>query len=741
MDNSQNVTTGIFFLFDDGVYSIKKDKQVRIGNNTFAHYPLEESRIWEKLLRFKYPTSHYYDHIRGEVAFDCGEAKYVIFISSEATEDMVENIALDFGIEDYYVMRDPYYSVWQDNEFFKSDIFIHIEGDRIDTTRICNGEEFETLYFEYCSDEFIDYITKYHIYNRVRRRIYAKNVYIPNEPDTKVNGITDPKSGRYLCIYGDGINPIYKYLGTDIESIDFARLIKCQLISSTAQSATIASLYLRSIEEYNKPLTDFDAELLYKDSMRLAKGDIGTNDYLRLRYNMKRLYNSGDIGKEKLKYLLGFLGFFTCVMNYRDTDYNLYAMAINGLHSMAYKKDGINVYPDLCDEEFFGKFLKNCYPYELKVNVLRGKNELTGNLIEASVARTKILLECGTSLANKGNELEEIEKKILSNEYAAIFITHLHKDHAGLIEKVPKHIPVFIGEKALGIYKIQYPNADTSNFVPYHDNETITISGMLSITPHLCDHSAVDSYMFELNYLDKSMLYTGDFRANGRKNFNRLLESLPRNIDTLIIEGTHAHSDIPAMSEHYIEKKLKEVFSASREPSFVLCTSTNIDRIVSIYKAAHASGKKLLVSFDEAKILSYLGGGVPNPLTFDDVYVYYPHSINKSDTFLNVKKQSLHIDDIAEMKDYVMIVSTSALPYLTKLARARGTGLVDCPFVYSLWKGYLNEEWMSSFVNEMEYMGVKTHIIHTTGHADKKALDDLKNYVNAKNIIEVHTKL
>lgn len=40
--------------------------------------------------------------------------------------------------------------------------------------------------------------------------------------------------------------------------------------------------------------------------------------------------------------------------------------------------------------------------------------------------------------------------------------------------------------------------------------------GDIKVTPYLCDHSAFDSYMLLCESKDETVLYTGDFRSNGR---------------------------------------------------------------------------------------------------------------------------------------------------------------------------------------------------------------------------------
>ena len=59
---------------------------------------------------------------------------------------------------------------------------------------------------------------------------------------------------------------------------------------------------------------------------------------------------------------------------------------------------------------------------------------------------------------------------------------------------------------------------------------------------------------------------------------------------------------------------------------------------------------------------------------------------------------------------------------------------------YGMWKGYLEQPQTKEFVDFMEGKGVKTHVLHTSGHADSVTIDKLIKDVKPKRIIPVHTE-
>ena len=119
-------------------------------------------------------------------------------------------------------------------------------------------------------------------------------------------------------------------------------------------------------------------------------------------------------------------------------------------------------------------------------------------------------------------------------------------------------------------------------------------------TPFLVDHSAVDSYAFLIEANGKRIFYSGDFRAHGNKSdlFKHIVENPPHNIDVLFMEGTmmERHNDqFPA--EKYVKKEIYEVIKNQKNISFIISSSTNIDRIVSAYNACHKTSKILVLEF------------------------------------------------------------------------------------------------------------------------------------------------
>ena len=374
----------------------------------------------------------------------------------------------------------------------------------------------------------------------------------------------------------------------------------------------------------------------------------------------------------------------------------------------------------------------------MNIHIHRGQNQIGGNIIEIATDSTKILLDIGLDLDDEKNkDLPPIEGLFDSAKYDAIFLSHYHGDHLGLAYYTHKDIPIYIGEASYNIIKASDHYKKKKTFTPYGflKHKVPVVVGDITVTPYLCDHSAFDSYMLLCEAEGESILYTGDFRSNGRKSFDRLLKSLPKNVDKLLCEGTTlSRKSQKSVTEAELEEDATTLFRQTPGPIFVLQSSMNIDRIVTMYRAAKRSGRIFLEEVYMADVATAAGESIPNPM-FNDVYAF----ITSPSKFglLSKYKRKVGKGFIAK-QSFVMCVRNSMLQYLKSLASEMSfeNGLL----VYSFWSGYRETESMKEFLSECEKLGLKIVTLHTSGHADENTIKQLIETVNPKMLIPIHTE-
>lgn len=381
----------------------------------------------------------------------------------------------------------------------------------------------------------------------------------------------------------------------------------------------------------------------------------------------------------------------------------------------------------------------------MKIKIYRGDNQIGGNIIEISSQSTKVLFDVGLELDDDRNKvLPKIEGLFDYKGFDAIVISHYHSDHLGLVYQVNQDIPLFLGEKS---YKIiaasdRYKHVKTISPTGFLKHNVSFYIGDIKITPFLCDHSAFDSYMLLAESEGKSVLYSGDFRSNGRKPFKWLLNQLPNNVDTLICEGTTlSREGFVNQTEVELEDESIRLFKDCTGPIFVLQSSMNIDRIVTMYRAAKRTDRIFLEELYMAEIVNAIGDNIPNPLDFSDVKVFVTKYYDpKSSRYLLFDKfgNKKISESLISSTRFVMCVRSSMIKYLKSLNKKMSfeNGLL----IYSFWGGYKHKPEMKRFLDECEKMGLRIVNLHTSGHADEDTIRQLIDKVSPKRIIPIHTE-
>jgi ribonuclease J len=136
--------------------------------------------------------------------------------------------------------------------------------------------------------------------------------------------------------------------------------------------------------------------------------------------------------------------------------------------------------------------------------------------------------------------------------------------------------------------------------------------GPFNITPHLVDHSGFDAYALEIEASGKRLFYSGDLRAHGRKGdlFERLVRNPPKAIDVMLMDGSslgRLANDQRFPSEEDLEQQFLDRFKETGGIALVACSAQNIDRVVTIYRAAKRAGRILLLDAYAAEVLAATG--------------------------------------------------------------------------------------------------------------------------------------
>ena len=392
----------------------------------------------------------------------------------------------------------------------------------------------------------------------------------------------------------------------------------------------------------------------------------------------------------------------------------------------------------------------------MKITIHRGINQIGGCITEVqSASGTKILIDLGHNLPDAEGQVEDeydVPENLdrLLDGVSAVFYTHYHGDHLAFEAAVAERgVDQYLGCLAKRVKQKFYahmqniPREDlrqkyehalqaVNGFKKYSPNKPVTV-GDIKITPYYVSHSAADAYMFVIECDGKKILHTGDFRDHGYLgcHLSGVLHKfvVGERIDVLITEGTMlSRNDVRMMSEEDLQQKAYELMSGYKY-AFVLCSSSDPDRLASFYQATvRHSGRLFMADGYQCKLLetftNYLGR---NRRIYDFTKaVVYDGTLRPGlmDTgFTMVVRNS---DKFRRWLDGLMHLLPEE----------------ETVFIYSQFKGYIlpehtaynaaTDKFVHSYNWNLEYL-------HTSGHASRDTLAMVCNTVNPTSaIIPIH---
>lgn len=399
----------------------------------------------------------------------------------------------------------------------------------------------------------------------------------------------------------------------------------------------------------------------------------------------------------------------------------------------------------------------------MKLTIHRGTNQIGGCVTEIECGGFKIFIDFGEQLPGENNhDLDPIEGLTCGDiSKSALFITHYHGDHIGKISETNPDLRIFAGKTALMIFqqlehKLSYiPQAEEADkhkrvldriakIQPFEALQRITI-GEITVTPLFTDHSAFDAYMFIVEADGKRILHTGDFRGHGfrGKGLVKMLRQFARYIDYIVTEGTNIqHPNVENQSERDLHADFELKFRETKY-NFVLVSSTNIDRIFSLYHAAKKAGRCFICDYYQVSMMKIVSDNHKQYSSFYDID--YDQKSDFAGRIIKLSRQKEtpysfegRLKPYLEKHGFVMLFRTNDLfkPILDDYASSD-----ESKVILSMWKGYLDSS--KPAYNEAMYNFLKPYHynhVHTSGHADTKTLKTVYDIVNPKfGIIPIHT--
>ena len=412
----------------------------------------------------------------------------------------------------------------------------------------------------------------------------------------------------------------------------------------------------------------------------------------------------------------------------------------------------------------------------MKIKVHRGLDQIGGCITEISTETSRVFVDFGQNLPGYGvpttpEEDEALVTQIFAQnkkEHEAVFYTHGHEDHVGLLEYIPEDVPQYMSEGTKGFLEIKYDvfyegadlkvnellenecdsqeYSDAMNRLIYAENKCRLLNkilvwkrtpprkapqsiniGDIKVTPFFNCHSIYDSHMFLIEADGKRIWHMGDYREHGYmgKGLIPTLKKYATDIDVLITEGTMLKRDDKCIHEQIVSYKMQNVMKAFKYV-FVLASATDIERLASIKQASIHADKPLYIwSLFMKKTMAYF----TERESKQSKGLFSFHPLFYKDRMLKKLMQT----------GMTMVVGTSQM--------ARVKGLLDklpqeeTLLIYSSWDGYYKDpEQVKADPKYKEFRDMFPNVvdIHTSGHADRHTIEKVIKIVQPKEVICIH---
>ncbi len=391
----------------------------------------------------------------------------------------------------------------------------------------------------------------------------------------------------------------------------------------------------------------------------------------------------------------------------------------------------------------------------LRVCIHRGARQIGGTCVELASQGKRLVLDLGMPLdTDDPDSVEMPDVGGFADEAPSllgIVISHPHQDHYGLASRVPGGTTFLMGaatERILAAAADFTPSGGRFEKVMHLEDRRAIELGPFRITPFLMDHSAYDAHAILVEADDNSLFYTGDLRGHGRKAtlFERLLSNPPDNVDLLLMEGTtlaRTGTDEGFQTETALENEILRIFRDTKGMPLVWCSGQNVDRLVTVFRAAKRSGRQLILDMYTAHILAATENPRLPQADWQEVRVYLPRSqkqrIIKDKSFEIAERYKL---DRIYPEQLAGAAARSAMLFRPSMRTdlEKAECLTDACLVYSMWDGYLKDEKLKPFLDWLDARGIPLYQCHTSGHASVKDLQRLRKAFGNAVVVPIHTQ-
>lgn len=387
----------------------------------------------------------------------------------------------------------------------------------------------------------------------------------------------------------------------------------------------------------------------------------------------------------------------------------------------------------------------------MKIRIHRGTHQIGGCVTEYEHDGWHLFVDYGEELPG-GPKTGDLQVEGLTHgdiSKSALLITHYHGDHIGRITSLPKDLPIYMGKVG---HEIQTVYSNHMKFVnethremvkrlpsiqTFREGEGFKL-GPFNILPVTVDHSAFDAYAFKIVADGVSVYHTGDFRLHGFRSgkTDKLMQQYVGKVDYVVCEGTNvARPEAKSKTESALQKDFISLFKENKG-CVIYLSSTNIDRLFSLYHAALKAGRPFYVDRYQKQMMDIVVEG-------DSIWArspWYQYGKKEPQALIYDRIDKNHFFVSNKFKKYL---AQKGYVLIARPNERFGHLLEQIPGekkkVLSMWNGYLKEGTDAYNENLAKALGNDYEYLHTSGHIDVNDLKHVFQLLQPQAIIPIHT--
>jgi len=337
-------------------------------------------------------------------------------------------------------------------------------------------------------------------------------------------------------------------------------------------------------------------------------------------------------------------------------------------------------------------------------------------------------------------------KNVLDINIKAVFFSHAHLDHIGLIGFINDSINKYMSSYSKEVLYFFIEKGIIKNISNIKIIDKPVKVGPFTVHPIPVDHDIPGAMAFQIDTSKGAIFYTGDIYFHGRfskKSWSFVEQAKNTHPYILITEGTRfGWGFVTSLTEKQIKKQVIAVLEQCNGILFANPYEPHIDRIQTFFEIATEKKRKFVVTLPYAFILkrySNIGNEfAKNILYFPNTFVYKPQRKLKNweNEFKNKFVDAEYISK--NQKNVIMLLDFMSTPELIDIKPEKGA-----LYIHSGGEplASIDADNTKILLNWLKMFSIPYFRIHSPGHASQPDLLHMAREINPKILLPIHTQI